>query len=790
VKKFLARKNESGFTLIEVLVTLAVFAVIAVIATSVIVSLNNTAARFGTTSTTQNDLTTAAAQINRDISSASNFVRAEDKLLEVKTNFGDRTENTIIFAYVPGSPVPSGVQQANLPNYPAIVRQVTSSTGTTPTSRVLVPGFDATAQANPLFAYFDGRNVKISTPVEGDTKLKSISRVQFFISAKIDDRALPVELASSATPRTIGTETNNAGSTPQIPAAPFLTGKLTPSATTADLSWTIPEGATSYTLYRINNDTTKVVSIIPNPATNTFSDTGLTKGEKYTYYVVASGPGGISPQSNKVNLTVVPDKAIIVNINSTKQLADVKSGSTSESGTSNPLASAKYTVARNLTNQITWKPVFGAEGYYVYQNGSTTPMASVGPNTTTATTTAAYGAVRTYTVIAWNSGDNGSGGNGLASDSVQLISPPTAPGITARTTNSTLTDNQITISTRPANSDGFNIYGASNNSGAVNCSTVTKRTSINNASPYTYTDGSVAWGSSSCYAASGYNDAGEGPRGAADIENKKAGPFSATSFDEVSLRYAVDGYFGFASAGNNSSGILNWSASQNVGKYVVKKSEPQLPSPNDGRLDGITTTETGATAAGYGVLTPGSGYVADIFSCAPWYTGSSVADGVTTGNNDLDNAESGCRMVRTTFMTSPDVPIETHSLIQTRQPSPWVRRATNVYAWTRNGSVTSVQAKAWFDVQGEPGWSNFGAAVGASANAYSGETTGGQNTSGRSRSYLSLAGYGTKYSDTVSWTGVVATAPGCTTACGQSFANVAETAPTYYAGHHAYYVAR
>lgn len=306
-----AESDESGFTLIELLVTIVIFSVIAVTASSIIVTLNSSAIRFGNSSISQNQLAQAAATLNRDLSSATKFVSATDVSFEVTAYEANKQYDITVLYYGPGTTVPSNVDRSKLSSDSAIIEQRTLiGSSSAPRITTLIPGFNPDNQSSKLFTYFDGENNTLSTAGGGvlPTSLSQIERVEFYVSAKITGRTSPVELGSSSTPRSLA-NSGSAGdisATPTTPAATTLHGSLPPSSTIAQLNWNMTAGTTSYTVYRTNKDKAEVLAIIPQPDITSYTNSGLTVGETYTYTVVASGPGGAAPASNSIIVTVTP----------------------------------------------------------------------------------------------------------------------------------------------------------------------------------------------------------------------------------------------------------------------------------------------------------------------------------------------------------------------------------------------------------------------------------------------------------------------------------------------------
>lgn len=562
------RNREEGFTLVEILVALAVFAIVAAISTSLIVTWNNSANKFGTTATTQNDVSNAVSTITRDISAANQITEASPYMIHLNAQEDGATTEIAIFATgITGVTGPKGIDTSKVPAGKNLVEYRKTAAGAV-SARVLVANYDPSESSQPLFKYYDKDNGTISAPVAADD-IEKIIRVQIIVSTKLSERGTPVELASSASPRTAAALTTKQYpgyglGDPENPtggkiSAPILEGRITTPATTGQLTWSTPGGATGYALYVKPEGATSFtsVSVISNPSTRNFNHTGLTLGKKYTYYVTATSPYGPSDPSNQITLTVLPPAPVISNINTTKSLTAAKSGTAAETGTSYIFAGAKYTVARDLVNQVVWAPSNGAESYTIFRNGdpittvSDTGAASyayqdkntsLGPN---------YGRTTKYAVIATNSGYN-SGGSSTASNQATLISPPSASPMTgdaqSSSTHSTYSSNLITVTTRAANTDGWNVkrettQNATTNSTCANAVDVSGLSFTGSSVTDTVNGQGVRWGSATCYIATPYNDAGNGQSTRVLDVDQMPAPFTISS-DQTGTRKQIEQYAG------------------------------------------------------------------------------------------------------------------------------------------------------------------------------------------------------------------------------------------------------
>jgi len=195
---------------------------------------------------------------------------------------------------------------------------------------------------------------------------------------------------NSANSNTINLTLNS--STPNTPVATLATN-ISQSSFTAN--WETVTGATSYTLY-IDG-----VSSYTGTAL-TYNVTGLTAGTLHTYYVVSTGTGGNSPNSNTISVRLIP-------------ATPTANNATNITGTS-------FTA--------NWTAVTGASSYSLYMDGNVLYKgASTSFNVTGLTVNTSY----TYCVIS----ENASGTMGV-SYSIIVLTAPSAP-TTSTATNITST---------------------------------------------------------------------------------------------------------------------------------------------------------------------------------------------------------------------------------------------------------------------------------------------------------------------------------------------------------------
>jgi prepilin-type N-terminal cleavage/methylation domain-containing protein len=788
LKKQDYKNKEQGFTLVELLVAVSLLAIVAVAVTASIISITGTAQKFTASSTSQNVAADTISSITRDISASTSFTEADDFNITMNTVEDNQKYVITIFHWDPAKPseIPEGASTVNLPNSEAIVQYRKISGSSTGATKVLTDGYEKGRQDQVLFTYYDKDNKVITTPITG-TARNLIERVEYKFALKVKDRTGLIELASSAVPR--GPVTATAGGNALTNggcAAPVLSGSLTPKTRVAQLSWASVTNATGYTIYRENSNQGYdkiVLEVINSYATTSFSDATVAWGNKYAYTIVANCSIGTSTDSNSLRLNVTPDAPDIVNKNVSKQLTDTL-GSSSESGTTlitSASVGLRYSVARALTNQVVWTPVYGAEGYRIYRDGAL--QATVG-NTVRSSLDAgrSYGDVTNYVVVAYNSVINGSGGNSAQSNTVTLISPPSASviAVTAKdtSTDSTFSSNEINVTSRAANTSGFVIKRHVTMAANPTCTSATEVANLEMGANNTITDSAaekdIRWGSTACYVAVPYNAAGSGPSDSAEAD-QKPGKFAINYLSEDSTRSQLDSYFVLNELIDNQAGkrsdtayTVGWtnSVGNNGSNYTIVKTK--VDTSGTGPDAKVETNAANGTVFGYGNITPGTRYDFTITAKA--------ANGLEREASTFGN-------------TRPTIPASGHSFIQGNSGNDF-RRRIEVARYAPMGHLSSVQGKTWFDGQGEKGYGSVTAAA-SQASFYSEVariTSGSEPTGARLKGNLSAWSW-TADSPIVSWSGVVA-GPCSSTCNAVEFQDSLEQAPDYYNGHHAYYNAK
>lgn len=576
--------KETGLSLVETLIAIALFAVVAVMAISIISTTMNSTTRFSNVSTTQTEVAQASAIIQRDISLARSITVASAYQVTYTTKQDNLDYKTTLFYYNPSTStaIPAGIDTNQLPNYAAIIQLRTAVTSGKNSQTILVKGYDPAAYPggnNSLFTYFDATNTEITPAnLNSQNKRDGIARVGFRIAAKAAGRGSYIQIESSATPSAYlpqGVNVQDINSGPPICPA-NLDASIVEGDLKSALNWNAPAGATSYTLYRYNMSSGNVLEksyIVANPDVTTFNDTGLDWGNTYRYAIQSNGPQGSSTLCGLVDVTVVPEVNRFVNLNTLQQsLTATKSGNGAETlaapnvsnvptntkSTTQIASGNRYTVARNQTNQISWDQSFGTAGFRVYVNGSSTPAATISSGTLYWQDMANFGDIKSYRVSSFNSG-----GESLLSPSVTLTSPPkkstfvepkgynTPEQLAAAasgtdlvrpdtSTRSTTTDNNLIVKTRAANTVGFKTYKRSEIAATADCALVGSTPVLNFAGSDT-TDSNAEWGSVSCYQFVPFNDAGEGE--ASDpLEVKQfPGNFNMATFESSPYRHINTG---------------------------------------------------------------------------------------------------------------------------------------------------------------------------------------------------------------------------------------------------------
>lgn len=784
-KKRNLRSKEQGFTLVEILVAVALLSVISVAVTATIISVTSTTQKFTASATTQNEAADAISAITRDISASTDITAADDFSLSLTTSENNQKFNIIIFYWNPAESTvaPTGIATTNLPDSGSIIefRKVDGAAMSTGTTKVLTTGYEKNRQDTVLFTYYDKDNVSIVTPIVGASTLDLIKRVEYKFALKVKNRPALIQLASSAIPRSATTIAQ--GGTMGVSTTcdtPIFVASITPKTTVANLSWNSVPNVTGYTLYRMNSKQVynpMVVETINNFTTTTYADTTVTKGEKYRYYIISNCAIGTGDPTPPFPVNTTTDTPVIVNMNLTKNTTDTLASAT-EAGTSNASAASvgyNYTVARNLTNRITWLPVNGAESYKLYENGIL--VDTIIAPLTTATIATSYGDSNSYVVVATIAVVNGSGGDSSQSNTATLISPPAASTVRATpsdaSTDSTKASNDLSVTSRASNTDGYVVRRHTTLAATPTCASATADTRLNftsNTVSDTVAFGAVLWGSTTCYVVTGYNEAGSGPS-ATTTANQLPGKFSINYLREDDTRARMNTYYdldenvdGLAGGRFDTNYTFGWSSSANSVDYDLRKQRTFSGSRVVDGADWTQTVNNATTSKQLLNITPGSTY--------KFSTTASSANGAT-------------RTATLDGNIRPAIPKEAHSIIMGGGGENYKRKLA-VYRAASVGSANHVYGKAWFNNVGEPGYSGATVNETSYVDILSPAHVNGGDTGARTYAQVNIAGWVTN-SRVVAWSGFVAN--GCSSTCGVTvWTDSAERSPDYYSGHHAYYL--
>jgi fibronectin type 3 domain-containing protein len=214
--------------------------------------------------------------------------------------------------------------------------------------------------------------------------------------------------------------------------------------TAATLTWTAVSGATSYKVYRGG----VLKATVTSPS---YSDTGLTNGTTYSYYVTAVKSGVESAASTTVTVTPVA------------VTPGVPSGVVAAPG--------------NAQVTVSWTASANAQSYKVYRNGTLVGS----PATTSFTDTGlTNGTTYSYTVVAVN-------GSASSAASAAVTGTPMAPAPAAPTgLSATAGNTQVALSwTAPANATSYQVY---RNGALIASPTATSYTDtgLTNSTTYSY----------------------------------------------------------------------------------------------------------------------------------------------------------------------------------------------------------------------------------------------------------------------------------------------------------------
>lgn len=251
-----------------------------------------------------------------------NYEVSDNKLgMIAPLDFDNVTKVTVSRGGTPGSTLDIyefDVYGAALPNVPA-TPTLTATTG----DSVVNLAWNTVADATNYNIY------------RGGVLLDSTTATNYTDEGLINGQAY-IYTITAANENGESNHSNEATATPQIGAPTSPTLNVTAGDESAALSWAAVAGADQYSIYRDG-------TLYDATAQTSYTDTGLTNGQTYKYYVTALNAGGESPRSNEV--TVTPEKPPI----------GVPGNVTATGG--------------HGSVTVTWDQVQGADGYQLYKDG-------------------------------------------------------------------------------------------------------------------------------------------------------------------------------------------------------------------------------------------------------------------------------------------------------------------------------------------------------------------------------------------------------------------------------------
>jgi fibronectin type 3 domain-containing protein len=266
--------------------------------------------------------------------------------------------------------------------------------------------WNASAGATSYQILRGGTQIGTSTTASyTDTGLTNGTAYSYSVKAVINGSATTASTSVSATP---------------VAAAPTAPTGLTATVGSAQigLTWTAPAGADKYSVYR--NGT-----LLASVTTASYTDTGLTNGTTYSYYVVAFKQNSAASTAS-ATITATPVAATPAS----------PTGVTATAG--------------NAQVVVSWTAVSGATSYSVYRNGTLVGSPTSATYTDTGLTN---GTTYTYTVTA-----NNTGGASAASAGVTATPQVPAPGVPTGLT-ATAGVGQVTVSwTAVSGATSYQLY--------------------------------------------------------------------------------------------------------------------------------------------------------------------------------------------------------------------------------------------------------------------------------------------------------------------------------------------
>jgi fibronectin type 3 domain-containing protein len=292
----------------------------------------------------------------------------------------------------------------------------------------------------------------------------------------------------------------------------------TPGNTQVVLNWAAVTGAASYNVKR-STTSGGPYSTVGSPATNTFTNTGLTNGTTYFYVVSAVNAGGQSGDSAQVSAIPVA-------------LPPAPTGLTAAPG--------------NAQVVLNWTAVTGATSYNVKRsNTSGGPYTTINsPTTNTSTNTGlTNGTTYFYVVSAVNAIGEGANSSQV---SATPVAPPAAPtGLTATPGNTQVVLNWTAVT----GATSYNVKRSTTSGGPY--------TTINSPTTNTSTNTGLTNGTTYFYVVSAVNAGGESANSTQVSATPVALPAAPT---------------GLAATPSSGQVVLTWNSVSGATSYNVKRS--------------------------------------------------------------------------------------------------------------------------------------------------------------------------------------------------------------------------
>lgn len=511
------RADDKGFSLVEVLVAILLFAIFTTIISATIISAMKTTRTSQAGVMSQSQLNDAVTRITRDIATSDPLILTTTaNTWATAANGGTKatpaTDELWLQTVRNGKcvRVRYWVDASDTSN-----KKLKSTTQTFPTSTCPDPrlpdtsvnGVDATIveglnSTSAIFTYYNKANTVLTAPVSR-SDLPLIARVQISVAAIVKDRPNGVRLTTSVAPRSALPPNTDAGgtggpTTPPVTPAPVCPTTLTVTDggynTAAVITWSSTANTTTYTLKR-GSTTISTQSWSSSQSTYTYSDAAVAGTTVVvTYNLQIDGPGGT------VNCAPPPAPAAGVPTLTVTVTPDTSGGYTAWGSATAPSVNLSWTSVASATSYtIFYRPLtdgtFAASG-----TGSWTQLASV--TGTSYTHSPGFDAIYQYYVAAVVGGTTGSASNAPSA----LTHPAT---LTTTATYNSCSSHTISWGAGGATTDGYTVYGRPSGSSSW---TVVANMSGTATRSYTYTSANGSWE----YMVVPYNT---GPRGTSTNQN-------------------------------------------------------------------------------------------------------------------------------------------------------------------------------------------------------------------------------------------------------------------------------